>query len=118
METAEQRLERANSILERLWPYVKWFGLCGADPAAMEVVAELADYLGYSESSPQRAAEIASQVSAKTLKIVANYIDKHPMASRRMLGGKDIHILAEQVRNLLHGASVEVDTGGEDQEAR
>lgn len=49
MEHSEQNeLERWRTNGRALWPFVRFFGLCGADPQAMEAVAELADLLGES----------------------------------------------------------------------
>lgn len=67
----EDRLARFEAVGERLWPYVRYFCLCGACLDAQEAVAELAALLGKSEQTA--ALEAADKTVADTARAVIEW---------------------------------------------
>jgi hypothetical protein len=66
-------LEKWRSCGRRLWPYIRYFGLFGADLPAIEAAADMARLLGEDTQAAvsQRAAEDAA---AQTIEHIATWI--------------------------------------------
>lgn len=73
MTASESELDKWRDCGHRLYPYVRYFGLFGADLPAIEAVADLARLLGEDTQSAvsQRA---ASDAAANTVEFIANWM--------------------------------------------
>ncbi len=65
--TATDPLARWRDVGRRLWPFVRYFGLCGADPAATEAVRDLGELLGIDGPAGPLAREQAGQVREQAI---------------------------------------------------
>lgn len=95
------RLNQIESAAHRLWPAVRFFGLCGADPVYATAVAELGELLGKS-SGPQVAAEAIAKARAEMLPQIAELIRQSPEIKGKAGRGLTEEI-AELVANLKVG---------------
>ena len=64
---ATDELARWRAVGRRLWPYVRYFGLCGADLEAVESVAELATLLGLNGPAGPLAQEAIEQTRQQAI---------------------------------------------------
>jgi len=71
---------------QRLWPYVRFFGLCGADPEAIKAVADLAKCLGFVErgdgngsaaANPAAISEAIAKAERRKAVECANWLRNH-----------------------------------------
>lgn len=60
-------MARWRAVGRRLWPYVRYFGLCGADLEAVESVAELATLLGLTGPAGPLAQEAIEQTRQQAI---------------------------------------------------
>lgn len=66
---------------ERLWPYVRVFGLCGADPPATLAVLDLGNALGKGSVDTR---ELLGGVRQETLEAVTQWLAQHRFAGRHI----------------------------------
>lgn len=59
-DLAHSRLARFEAACESLWPAIRHFGLCGADPVFIAAMAEIGELLGKSQGSVDSAGLILS----------------------------------------------------------
>jgi len=68
----------------RLWPYVRYFGLCGADPKAVRAALDLGRCLGVEEMASAAVAETATHVRSTTIDEVAHWLSEHRFTGRKI----------------------------------
>jgi len=59
--------QQLESAARRLWPYVRYFGLCGADPEATQAVVDMGKALGEIKASGDLPLTGVSLVAASTV---------------------------------------------------
>lgn len=92
------RLRAIEGVAIRLWPAVRFFGLCGASPEYVAAVAELGELLSKS-GGPQEAAEAVKKARAEMLPEIAALIRESPEIRGKAGRGLTAEI-AELVGNL------------------
>jgi len=76
------RLADFERIGAQLWPFVKFFGLCGGDPRAIEAVADLGRLLGYVDSEAM-AGDISRAAFNQGVDAAAQFLASHRLVGRR-----------------------------------
>lgn len=61
-ELLEKQLEQWRDVGNRLWPFVRFFALCGGDIRAIEAVSDLAGLLGIKSESHLERVDTANAV--------------------------------------------------------
>jgi hypothetical protein len=95
----QQRLRDLESVCQRLWPFVRHFGLCGADPRAVEAVADMARLLGHGEQSLALAENSAAQARLLAINECIQWLEAHRFMGRKILRA-DAATLIQEMRQL------------------
>lgn len=90
-------LDKWRDVGERLWPFVRYFGLCGGCPASIQAMVDLAELLGVNP-----AAEIdqktASQAGKQAIESVISHFEQKYY--RKMLR-KDAEAYVQELRSQI-----------------
>lgn len=92
------RLEQFEQAAATLFPYVRYFGLCGADLAAVEAVARLAELLGQQQESTVSPQDIAQQARRQTLAEIAHRIESREQPWGSGILGSSRREIVKQLR--------------------
>lgn len=95
-EVLSQRLEQWRDVGERLWPFVRFFALCGGDIRAIDAVSDLATLLGKTPETHLERADTSVAVK-QTIETVAEHFEKHWF--RKMLR-RDAEAFLKELREL------------------
>lgn len=98
-EIAAEKLGRLTEICERLWPAVRFFGLCGADPVYVAAVAELGEFLGKGGATAASATEIARKSRQEVVGQLAGWARNSP-EMRDAVGSKGAGRVADVLDKL------------------
>lgn len=98
----EVAISEHRRVLEAIWPYVRMWPLCGADPKLLPVVLTIADLLGYRDEIEGDVSEILSKsgesVAAGTVGKVADWLEDR-LSKCQMLNRQRADVVRE-LRNL------------------
>lgn len=76
IDMSRQKLTQWEAVGEQLWPFVRFFPLCGGDLRAIEAVAEMAKLLGKTSECHLERADTSKAVN-QTLVAVADHFETH-----------------------------------------
>lgn len=94
------RLKEFQAVGEKLWPFVRYFALGGANPDAIDAVVELAKLLG-KPADGENALAAAKYVRQEATKQVADWLDESPQVRARVgtrLAGELANLLRDWLR--------------------
>ncbi len=92
------RLVAFSGVAERLWPYVRYFAMAGANPDAISAVVALGKLLGKpTDADSDTALAAAEFVRGETVKSVTDWLGTSPQV-RAKIGSR----VAGELSNLLH----------------
>ena len=93
------RLADFERVCERLWPAVRFFGLCGASPEYVAAVAELGELLGKDGGSSQAIAAASAAAKRETIVAIAEWAKTAPEI-RGIAGRSGQERFAEAIKGL------------------
>jgi len=85
---AKSDLSRFRTLTAALWPYVRHFGLCGADPEAVAIVAELGELIG-EKPAGQPESEQVQAIAESVMEAVVRHIEASPHARQWVRSARD-----------------------------
>lgn len=68
------QLAKWQNVGERIWPFVRFWGLCGASPEALDVMKDLAELLGEEVIAQPIAEEMVSDAASQLTSQLVNKI--------------------------------------------
>lgn len=100
----KERLDRLTAICERLWPAIRFWGLCGAAPEFIEAMADLGEFLGKGSISEKSAAVNVAELTRKAKqgvpKEIAEWLRSGSEETRAIGGQKMAERFAEAIEKV------------------
>jgi len=104
----DDELQAWRDVGQRLWPYVRYFGLCGADTEATQAVADLALCLGLDEGREiAKSAQQAAQAPGGVAKQCAQWLMDHRFYGRKVRKSDMERLAREMMEHFEGGREIE-----------